>query len=53
MESLTFIQKLIVWTPPVVFAVILHEVAHGWMALARRPGSERRGGNIATSLRML
>lgn len=23
------IQKLIVWTPPVVFAVTLHEVAYG------------------------
>ena len=53
MEPLTFIQKLIVWTPSVVFAVTLHEVAHSWMARARRLVSERRGENIATSLRML
>ncbi|MFH0343826.1 MAG: hypothetical protein ACHBNF_17260 [Chromatiales bacterium] len=53
MEPLTFIQKLIVWTPPVVVAVTLHEVPHGWMARARRLASEGRGENIATSLMTL
>ncbi|MGH8567488.1 MAG: site-2 protease family protein [Gammaproteobacteria bacterium] len=26
------IQTLVVWTPPVLLAVTLHEVAHGWVA---------------------
>jgi Zn-dependent protease len=28
----TLIQKIIVWTIPVLFAITLHEVAHGWVA---------------------
>lgn len=32
MNELTLIQKLIVWIPPVLLAITLHEVAHGWMA---------------------
>ncbi len=30
---MTFVQKLIVWTLPVLLAITLHEVAHGWAAL--------------------
>jgi Zn-dependent protease len=33
MEELTLLQKIAVWAIPVVFAITLHEVAHGWMAL--------------------
>ena len=33
MEELTLLQKIVVWVIPVVFAITLHEVAHGWMAL--------------------
>ncbi|RME34997.1 MAG: site-2 protease family protein [Gammaproteobacteria bacterium] len=32
MEELTTVQKLIVWIPPVLLAITLHEVAHGWVA---------------------
>lgn len=32
MEELTLIQKLAVWALPVIFAITLHEVAHGWVA---------------------
>ncbi len=32
MEELSFIQKLVVWVLPVVFAITVHEVAHGWVA---------------------
>ena len=32
MEELTIAQKLAVWALPVIFAITLHEVAHGWMA---------------------
>lgn len=32
MNELTLIQKIIIWAPPVLFAVTLHEAAHGWVA---------------------
>jgi len=30
--DLTIIQKIAVWAIPVIFAITLHEVAHGWVA---------------------
>jgi Zn-dependent protease len=33
MDEFNLIQRLIVLVPPILFAVTLHEVAHGWMAL--------------------
>lgn len=32
MEELTTIQKIAIMAPPLVFAIVLHEVAHGWVA---------------------
>lgn len=32
MPELTIIEKIIVWAIPVVFAITVHEVAHGWVA---------------------
>jgi Zn-dependent protease len=32
-EELNAIQKLAVWALPVLFAITVHEVAHGWVAL--------------------
>jgi Zn-dependent protease len=32
MVEMSFLQALVVWTPPVLLAVTLHEVAHGWVA---------------------
>ncbi len=32
MEELSLIQKIAVWVVPVIFAITVHEVAHGWMA---------------------
>jgi Zn-dependent protease len=32
MQELTMVQKIAVWAIPVLFAITLHEVAHGWMA---------------------
>ena len=32
MPELTLIEKVIVWAIPVVFAITVHEVAHGWVA---------------------
>ncbi|WP_430008947.1 site-2 protease family protein [Methylophaga lonarensis] len=33
MAEFTLIQKFIIWAIPVIFAITLHEVAHGWAAL--------------------
>src|SRR5690349_11992326 len=30
--ELTLIQKICVWALPIIFAITLHEVAHGWVA---------------------
>ncbi len=32
MESLTLIQQIVVWVIPVIFAITIHETAHGWVA---------------------
>src|SRR5512137_558819 len=32
MEGMNTIQKIVIMAPPVIFAIILHEVAHGWVA---------------------
>lgn len=32
MWQLNIIQKIIVWGPPILFAITVHEVAHGWIA---------------------
>lgn len=32
MMELTLIQKIAVWAIPLIFAITLHEVAHGWVA---------------------
>jgi Zn-dependent protease len=32
MEELHIIQKIVIMAPPLVFAIVFHEVAHGWVA---------------------
>jgi len=32
MDDLTLIQRIVVWILPVIFAITVHEVAHGWVA---------------------
>ncbi|HUI46296.1 MAG TPA: site-2 protease family protein [Nitrospirota bacterium] len=32
MDKLNIIQKIVIMAPPLVFAIVLHEVAHGWIA---------------------
>lgn len=32
MQSLTILQQITIWTLPILFAVTVHEVAHGWIA---------------------
>jgi len=43
MNELSFLQKIIVWILPVVFAITVHEVAHGWVA-------KKYGDNTASML---
>jgi Zn-dependent protease len=40
MNELSQVQKIVVWILPVVFAITVHEVAHGWVA-------KRYGDNTA------
>ena len=42
MNNLTLIQRIAVWILPVVFAITVHEVAHGWIA-------KKYGDNTADS----
>jgi Zn-dependent protease len=32
MDKLNIIQKIVIMAPPLVFAIVFHEVAHGWVA---------------------
>ena len=43
MDELTIIQRIVVWVLPVIFAITVHEVAHGWVA-------KKYGDNTASSL---
>ena len=43
MDELTLVQRIVVWILPVIFAITVHEVAHGWVA-------KRYGDNTASSL---
>lgn len=43
MNELSLIQRIVIWVIPVVFAITVHEVAHGWVA-------KRRGDNTAWML---
>jgi len=43
MDELTLIQRIVVWILPVIFAITVHEVAHGWVA-------KKYGDNTAFAL---
>ncbi len=43
METLSIIQKIAILAPPLIFAIVLHEVAHGWVA-------DKLGDNTARSM---
>ncbi len=43
MEELNIVQKIVVMALPLVFAIVLHEVAHGWVA-------DKLGDNTARSM---
>jgi len=43
MDELSVIQRIAVWILPVIFAITVHEVAHGWVA-------KKYGDNTASRL---
>lgn len=47
MEDLTLVQKIAVWILPVLFAITLHEVAHGWVAGLCGDTTARRMGRLS------
>ena len=47
MESLTIVQQLAVWALPVLLAVTLHEVAHGYAARALGDPTAQQAGRLS------
>ncbi|HEB77645.1 MAG TPA: site-2 protease family protein, partial [Methylothermaceae bacterium] len=47
MEELTLAQKLAVWVLPILFAITLHEVAHGWVAWLLGDDTAKRFGRLS------
>ena len=43
MNELSLVQRIVVWILPVIFAITVHEVAHGWVA-------KKLGDNTADAL---
>ena len=43
MNELSLVQRIVIWVVPVIFAITVHEVAHGWTA-------KRHGDNTAWML---
>ena len=46
MEELTLVQRVAVWALPLIFAVTVHEAAHGWMADRLGDPTARQLGRI-------
>lgn len=44
--ELTFIQKVAIWALPLLFAIVVHEVAHGWVASLRGDKTARLAGRL-------
>lgn len=47
MMQLTIIQKIAIWALPVLFAIIVHEVAHGWVASLFGDQTARLSGRLS------
>lgn len=45
-ESMTLVQKLAVWAVPVLFAITVHEVAHGWVARMLGDDTAAKAGRL-------
>ena len=46
MSDLTLLEKIIVWAVPVVFAITVHEVAHGWVAYQLGDATAKSSGRL-------
>lgn len=46
MPEMTLIEKIIVWTVPILFAITVHEVAHGWVASRLGDQTARSRGRL-------
>ncbi|MBT8429633.1 MAG: site-2 protease family protein [Gammaproteobacteria bacterium] len=46
MDELTLVQRIAVWALPLIFAVTVHEAAHGWMADRLGDPTARQLGRI-------
>ncbi len=49
MEELTLAQKIAVWVLPILFAITLHEVAHGWIAWLLGDDTAKRLGRLSVN----
>lgn len=47
MEEFTIVQKIAVWALPLLFAITLHEVAHGWVASFFGDQTARLAGRLS------
>ncbi len=47
MSEFDFVQKIAIWALPVLFAITLHEVAHGWAALMLGDPTAKRLGRLS------
>ncbi len=47
MTELTIIQKIAIWAIPILFAISLHEVAHGWVASFFGDQTARLSGRLS------
>lgn len=46
MDELNLLQRVVVWALPVLFAITVHETAHGWMALRLGDPTARMLGRL-------
>lgn len=46
MMELTIAQKIAIWTLPILLAIILHEVAHGWVAYKLGDSTAKNQGRL-------
>lgn len=46
MPELSLVQKIIIWAVPVLFAITVHEVAHGWVALRFGDTTAQQAGRL-------
>ncbi|HBE91737.1 MAG TPA: site-2 protease family protein [Gammaproteobacteria bacterium] len=46
MQEFSLVQKIIIWAVPVLFAITVHEVAHGWVALRYGDTTAKQAGRL-------